>query len=47
MIKVHVQAGIGNGFQNVIPERAASVSLANTFKMFGSFEKPIESEILG
>lgn len=39
--------GISNGFQSVIPERAASVSLANTFKMFGSFEKPIESEILG
>lgn len=41
------RTGISNGFQSVIPERAASVSLANTFKMFGSFEKPTESEILG
>lgn len=27
--------GISNGFQRVIPERAASVSLANTFKCLG------------
>lgn len=39
--------GISNGFQRVISERAASVWLANTLKMLGSFEKPTESEILG